>query len=97
MGRHKMIALTPTASSILTLVAENPQVAWSDVRPLIEQLDDDYLREVVTDAVRILQGTVAGPDAAPAAAIATAYRTWAAQNSRSIRSRAAEGQRAATV
>ena len=84
--RTKMVTLTPTASSILTLVAENPAVDWVEVAPLVASIDAPELREVVETAARIIMGEVAlvvGNDRA--AAIAYAYKAWALQNAQRTR------------
>jgi hypothetical protein len=93
MGDNKMIALSPSASSILALVAENPDVAPERVSQLLEAVEDPRLRDLIGEAVKLIRdefrhqvaetgGSSYHPENTEAALIASAYLRWARENNR---------------
>lgn len=84
---YPMYALSPSGSSILAWVAENPDVDWEKVNALIVKLEEDE-QELVKQAVHVLKNEPpTGPCAAAATDIARSYLRWTEQNANSVRLR----------
>jgi hypothetical protein len=89
METNKMVALSPVASSLLALVAENPAISEDRITQLMANVDGG-LREIVSQAISVIRRSSDGstpanapgdPTASVAQQIADAYLRWARENS----------------
>lgn len=79
-----MVPLTPGASSILSLVAQNPEVSDAELEPLLKGLEPQDLRKLVAEAVKIIRQTASQDKPSfplsAAGQLARSYVKWTHQN-----------------